>query len=142
MEELLIEFVNTFDLSLKKVQLEAGAISGFSELTVHQLRYIEAVHALGTPSITEIAAKLKFTKASVTASVNKLCHLGYLLKEQSTSDKRVFRVNLTEKAEELVKVKLRALNDYSNFITSALNKEEVEQFETILTKIVTLFSHT
>jgi DNA-binding MarR family transcriptional regulator len=139
MEKLLIEFVNTFDLSLKKVQKEAGNDSSFSNLTVSQLQYIEAVHVLSWPTITEIADKLNITKASVTAGINKLCGLGYMIKTQSSEDRRVYRVSLTEAGERLVKVKAQALKEYGEMISSALSKDEARQFEVTLKKIVQHF---
>jgi DNA-binding MarR family transcriptional regulator len=140
MEKLLIEFINTFDLTLKKFQVDSETKSGFSKLTVHQLQYIDAVNDLGTPSITEIANKLQITKASVTAGINRLCELGYLLKTQSTEDKRFFYVNLTEMGLGLIQIKHQALKDYDDFITDALTKDEVKQFEATISKIVSLFA--
>jgi len=139
MQALLIEFVNTFDRSLKKVQAAAGHDSGYSRLTISQLQYIDAVHSLGEPTITEIAERLKITKASVTAGVNKLCGLGCLIKTQSAADKRVFHVSLTSAGEQLVNAKYQALKEYSEFITVALSPEEAREFEKTLKKIISLF---
>ena len=139
MENLLIEFVNTFDLSLKKIQAEVGDNSGISKLTISQLQYIDAIYMLGEPSITELAARLHFTKASVTSGIQKLIQLGYVGKKQSREDKRVFHVSLTESGRLLVKAKYQALKEYGEFIGSVLSKEEARQFEAALTKIVKLF---
>lgn len=136
MEKLLIEFINTLDLSLKKVQTDA---SGFSRLTISQLQYIDAIDALGKPAISEIANRLNITKASVTAGVNKLVEMGYIVKTQSDEDKRVFHVSLTEAGRELVSAKYQALKAYGEFIGAALSEEEARQFEAILTKLVKLF---
>jgi len=140
MEELLIEFINTFDLSLKKMQKDNGASGELSKLTVHQLQYIDAIHQLGEPAITEIAEKLKITKASVTNGINKLVALGFVTKTQSGEDRRVFHVALTAAGERLVKAKQRALKEYGRFLRASLNEEEARQFETILTKLVKLFA--
>lgn len=140
MEEILIEFVNTFDLSLKKYQTEIGDGSGISRLTVSQLQYIDAIYSLGLPTITEIADKLRITKASVTTGINKLIALGYVDKTQSSEDKRVFHVALTESGTQLIRVKYQALKEYSEFIGAALSEDETIQFEATLTKIVNLFS--
>jgi DNA-binding MarR family transcriptional regulator len=139
MEKLLIEFINTFDLSLKKTQLEASGDSGFSILTIHQLQYINAIDELGNPTITQLANKLSITKASVTAGVNKLIDLGYAAKKQAQDDRRVFRVSLTVAGRQLTKAKYQALKEYGEFITSALSKDEARQLEAILTKLVKLF---
>jgi DNA-binding MarR family transcriptional regulator len=140
MEELLIEFINTFDLTLKKMQKDVGTRGELSKLTVHQLQYIDVIHQLREPTITGIAEKLNITKASVTNGVNKLVALGFVTKTQSGEDRRVFHATLTPAGDRLVKAKYRALKEYGRFLRASLNKEEVRQFETILTKLVNLFA--
>lgn len=142
MDTLLIEFINTFDLALKKQQKEAGDRSGFSALTISQLQYIDAIHSLGEPTITTIAEKLNITKASVTASVKKLISMGYVTKTRSNEDNRVFNISLTKAGEILVDAKYQALKEYGDFITTALTEDEARRFEKILTKLVKLFEQT
>ena len=139
MEKLLIEFINTLDGSLKKLQREAGDRSGFSKLTISQFQYIDAIYGLGSPTITEIASRLNITKASVTTGINKLAAMGYVRKTQSQEDKRVFHVSLTEASQQLIKAKYQALKEYEQFIVAALSAEEARQFEDILTKLVKRF---
>lgn len=139
MEELLIEFINTLDLSLKKMQAQVGDGTGMSNLTIHQFQYLDAIHMLGTPTITEIAERLKITKASVTAGVNKLVDMGYLVKTRSSVDKRVFHVSLTEASQRLAQAKDQTLKEYGDFINAALSEDESRQFQAILTKLVKLF---
>ena len=139
MEEQLLAFINTLDISLKKLQREVGDNSGFAKLTIHQLQYIDAIGALGQPTITQVAGKLHITKASVTNGINKLIRLGYVTKNQSSQDKRVYHVSLTAEAAQIVDAKYRALKDYGEFIRSALSAEEARQFELTLAKLVHLF---
>ena len=139
MEKLLIEFINTLDLSLKKLLAEVGDASGVSKLTIHQFQYIDAIYELGEPAITEIADRLHITKASVTTGVQKLINMGYVLKTQSSQDKRVFHVSLTDAGEKLIKAKYQALKEYGEFIQAALSKEEASQFEATLDKLVKVF---
>ncbi len=139
MEKILLEFINTLDLSLKQQQKDAGSTLGFSKLTVHQLQYLDAISDLENPTITELAKKLHITKASVTVGVNKLIEMGFVSKTQSKADKRVFYVSLKESGRRFAAAKNQALQDYGKFIKSALSKEEAKQFETILTKLVELF---
>ena len=139
MENLLIEFINSLDLSLKKIQAEVGDEAGISKLTIHQFQYIDAIHQLGEPTITEIADKLKITKASVTTGINKLVDLGYVIKTQSREDRRVFHVSLTKAGGQLIKAKYQALKEYGEFINASLSKAEARQLEKTLTKLVKLF---
>ena len=139
MEDLLIEFINSLDLSLKKIQAEVGDEMGISKLTIHQFQYIDAIHQLGEPAITEIADKLKITKASVTTGINKLVDLGYVIKTQSREDRRVFHVRLTKAGGQLIKAKYQALKEYGEFINASLSKAEARQLEKTLTKLVKFF---
>lgn len=139
MEKLLVEFVNTFDITLKKFQADLGDGSGISKLTISQLQYIDTIHELGEPTITEIAERLSITKASVTIGINKLAALGYVTKTQSTLDKRVLHVSLTEASRQLAKAKYQSLKEYGAFINAALTEDEARQFKETLTKIVCLF---
>jgi DNA-binding MarR family transcriptional regulator len=141
MEMLLIEFINTLDLTLIKLHEEAGDGLGISNLTINQFRYIDAINDLGQPTITQIAEKLNITKASVTTGINKLTEMGYVIKTQSISDKRVIHLSLTEASNILVIAKYNALKEYGEFIQSALNEEETRLFKDILSKLVKLFEN-
>jgi DNA-binding MarR family transcriptional regulator len=137
METVLLDFVATLDASLK--QSMSGAGSGISRLTISQLNYLEAVHALGEPTITEIAERLNITKASVTAGVQKLAQMGYVTKTQSDQDRRVFHVRLTTASGALVAAKMQAVRAYGEFVRSALTPEEASQLEALITKLVLSF---
>jgi DNA-binding MarR family transcriptional regulator len=139
MERILLEFINTLDLSLKQQQKAAGSTLGFSKLTVHQLQYLNAINDLENPTLTELAQKLRITKASVTVGVNKLIEMGFVAKTQSKADKRVFHVSLKESGKQFAVAKYQALQEYGKFIRSALSREEARQFEATLTKLVALF---
>jgi DNA-binding MarR family transcriptional regulator len=139
MEKSLLEFVNTLDLSLKKIQEDVGVAFGVSKLTINQFRYLDAVYELGDPTITEIAERLQITKASVTSGIHKLIQLGYVTKAQSDQDKRVFHVYLSESGERMIAAKYRAVQAYVAFIRRALTDQEARQFEETLNKLVRLF---
>ena len=134
MEKILLEFIATLDQSLKKQQAV-----GFSQLTVSQFHYIDAIAALDEPTVSEVAARLEFSKASATTALNKLAALGFVVKTQSEADKRVFRVSLTEAGWQLARAKAETIKTYVDFIAAALTADETRQFEAILTKLVAKF---
>ena len=137
-----MEFVNTLDSSFKKLLTETNSISGVSQLTISQFQYINAIHELKQPTITEIAHQLSIAKASVSTGINKLIDKGFVTKTQSEQDKRIFYVSLTEIGEKLINAKHKALKEYVEFINTTLSKEEKEHFEAILIKLVELFART
>ena len=139
MEQLLIEFIKTLDQALKKMQQQVDDGIGFSRLTISQFQYLDAIHQLGNPTITELANQLQITKASVTAGVTRLIGLGYVEKTQSQEDRRVFHVKLTHAAGRIVKARSQTLKEYGEFIRNSLTQEEAFQFEKILAKLVSSF---
>lgn len=139
METILTEFINTLDSSHKKIQMSLGDNSGFSQLTISQLHYIEAIHSLEHPTISEIADFMKISRASATVGINRLVSMGFIRKIRSTEDKRVFHVQLTATGQQLINAKQKALKEYETFITEALSQEEANQFKHILEKLVTHF---
>ena len=140
MEQLLLEFVDTLDQTMKKLHQDLGTVDGFTRLTIHQFQYIEAIHDLGEPTISEVAEKLKITKASVTVGLKKLIQAGYIFKRQSLEDKRVYHVRLTDISGRLISAKYQAVKEYGALVNSVLSAEEANQLENILTKIVRRFN--
>ncbi|MGL4608058.1 MAG: MarR family transcriptional regulator, partial [Trueperaceae bacterium] len=68
-ENTLLNFIDTLDASFKKIPESTG---NSLNITSSQAQYIEAIHKLGEPTLSELADGLDITKASVTVAVNKL----------------------------------------------------------------------
>lgn len=139
MDDLLVGFVNTLDLAFKRVQTEAGAAEGMARLTISQLAYVDAIHALGRPTVTDLARRLGVTKASATTGLNRLAALGYVMKTQSEADRRVWHAQLTPAGDRLMAAKHKALREYGAFVEAALTPTEARQLQKILTKLVKRF---
>lgn len=90
-------------------------------------------------TMKEIAKKIGKDKSTVTSLVNKLINLGYLKKEQSTADRRVTYISLTEKA--------RDIEGKFNFVSSQVKEtaykdftdEEKKEFLRLLRKLSSNF---
>ncbi|MGM0751721.1 MAG: MarR family winged helix-turn-helix transcriptional regulator [Bacillota bacterium] len=136
MEEILREFIVTLDTSFKKLVQETIETAGVSNLSVNQIQYIQAIGTLRYPTISEIAEELNITKASATTGINKLVSLGYAKKSQSTEDKRIYHVTLTESSQTFMRLHQKALEDYVAFIERLLTPDEAEQFKRTLEKLI------
>jgi len=139
MEDLLIAFINTLDLSLKQQQRDARDRAGSEHLTLSQLQYIDAIYSLGTPKVSALAKHLSVTRASASIAINRLAALGYVLKTPSSTDGRVCEVRLTAPALRLAAAKGKALKAYTTKLESALSPREARQFRAIMAKIVKRF---
>lgn len=136
MDELLSDFIKTLDVSFKQ---HLSAASDVSKLTVSQTFYIEAIHTLDEPTVTQLAERLGITKASVTAGVNKLVRRGYVTKTRSDRDKRVFYLSLTPASEKMIQAKSQVLDEYGASVRAVLTDDEAKQLEVIITKLVRHF---
>lgn len=94
----------------------------------------------GRLNMKEIGALLGKDKSTITALINKLIKLDYVIKEKSKTDKRVTYIVLTKKAREI--------EDKFNEISKSVNQtaykdftdEEKEIFLRLLKKLNTNFS--
>lgn len=94
----------------------------------------------GRLSMKEIGVLLGKDKSTITALINKLIKLDYVMKEKSKVDKRVTYIVLTKKAKEI--------EDKFNEISKSVNQtaykdftdEEKEIFLRLLKKLNTNFS--
>ena len=101
-----------------------------------QLFYMEAVYHLGNPTLSELAAHLKISKASPTVVVQKLIEKGLVAKVRSEADQRVFHVRLSGRGRQLIEAEVNALADFAERIKQSLSKEEIKRLSRIFQKIV------
>lgn len=139
MERSLLHFVATLDASLRHSLENVAASHG--ELTINQLRYLEAAHRLDRPTVSDIAEALGVSRASASTAVTGLVAGGFLAKTPSAEDRRAVQVSLTDRGMEPVRARDRAVQTYGEFIRSVLTTEEASQFEMIIGKLVAGFAN-
>jgi DNA-binding MarR family transcriptional regulator len=64
--------------------------------------YLLVIHSLQKPNFSQIAEKLSLTKPAVSAMVKKLMNMNLVEKVQSTEDKRIYYVELTNKGRGIL----------------------------------------
>ena len=116
----------------KKIVLSDAEFLG---LTINLLIYLEAVFNLEKPSLGDVARSLNVSNASASIAVQKLIDSGFLEKEQSDSDRRVFHIQLTSKGEALIRAQKSAMDDFGDGFISSLSIDE----QAILTDIFEKF---
>lgn len=136
LEYLLSKTVAAFQKTLKRVKYETFGPEEAQKLSLHHFAYITAIQALGNPTFTDLAEKLKVTKPSVTTMVNKLINEGYVRKEQSSTDRRIYHLYLDEKGKKLIEVERRGMMEFADQIRYALTEQEARQFAELLKKIL------
>lgn len=132
----LVDIVS--ELSNMFGQSEEAAREQFHLLNLShtQMRYLEIIHLLHNPNITELAKSLKLTKPTVTVAVDKLIEKDFLYKVKSDEDRRSSHLHLTEKGKLI-----NQMHDYSHksiaeFISRKLNSQEIEALTGFLARIL------
>jgi len=85
-------------LAIEERALSSGEFSDASVREMHVLEAADAEHEEN--SMSAIAARLGITVGSLTVAVTTLERKGYLRRERATDDKRVVRVQLTERGRQ------------------------------------------
>lgn len=90
-------------------------------------------------TMAEIANKIGRDKSTVTALIDKLVKLGYVIKERDTEDTRVVYVTLTQKGYELEPIFEAVSAKLLEVFYLGISEEEKEELTKILNKIYSNF---
>ena len=85
--QILEQAIAMISRMMGELEAEAFEQEGFSDLSMRQMIYLDAITQLKRPTFSELADKLAITKPSVTAIVKKLTEMGYVKKVQSNVEK-------------------------------------------------------
>ena len=135
-QELVEQTIEMLSHLLGELEAKAFEQEGFSELSLRQMLYLDAVTRMENPTFSDLAKKLNVSKPSVTAIVKKLIRMGYVKKEQSAEDKRVFHIELTSKGKKFDEIHGDVHRLLANRITENLDELELKQMVGILRKIL------
>ncbi len=84
------------DLSIAELRLQNG-LQGQTKLTYNDLLYIDIIRAYpGKYTSTQIADMLCVSRPSVTKKIKDLMRKGYVTREQSPNDKRIYYLFVVE----------------------------------------------
>jgi DNA-binding MarR family transcriptional regulator len=136
MEYRLDELINIILSKSEQLEEDLKNRSALKDLTVNQLHCIEVVGQRQNPTLTEIAAELKITKASASVLVDKLAEKGYVKKVQSDTDRRSAHLHLTEKGELAGNLHKEVHLSFAKLLTTPLVETEKEQLVGLLNKAV------
>lgn len=119
-----------------RMEDEAREQYNFKDLTVTQMHYLEAISELENPNLTELAGVLKLTKPTVTVLIDKLIEKDLVYRIQSDADRRSTHLHLTEKGKLINAMHGYAHRRMVEDIQKRISADEMEQFISILQKIL------
>jgi DNA-binding MarR family transcriptional regulator len=130
----LVESMDKLSELIRKFQTQI--ISGdLKEYTLRQLYYIELINKNEGISVSELSKTLNVKKSTVSIAINQLIELGILTKIQSSTDKRVYFLQLTPKGKDIMKMHMQFHKNTIKKILKILNQKEVDNFIKIVNKI-------
>lgn len=99
--------------------------------------YLLVIHSLQKPNFSQIAEKLSLTKPAVSAIIRKLINMNLVEKLQSTEDKRIYYVELTEKGKSILSGDMEVYKWVTDTIKNIVKDDnELIVVERIISKLV------
>ena len=125
-------------LTRQFAESEAQALqeSELSELSMKQIVYLETIAEMEKPTPSDLAKALKVSKPSITAIIARLVEKGYVHKAFSESDRRSFRVLLTEKGHALSDMHRNLHRKIATHFASVLDESELQLLARLISKVI------
>ncbi|MGN1318561.1 MAG: MarR family winged helix-turn-helix transcriptional regulator [Lachnospirales bacterium] len=89
---------------ISRAEQNAIYSGGLTDVSVNEAHTVDAIGTLTSKTMSEVAAKLDITMGTLTVSINHLVKKGYVKKDRSPKDRRVYMLSLTERGRKLFKV--------------------------------------
>lgn len=123
-------------ISLLIAEMEHVAIqeAEFGDLSMRQVLYLQMILTLERPAFGDLAEKLAVSKPSVTSVVQKLIEKGYVCKEQSSEDGRVYYIVPTSKGRAFAALHEATHQRMADFLTRNLDDVEKETLASLINK--------
>ncbi len=106
-----------------------------ASLTTVETFAMEAIQALGSPTVNEFASFMRISPPNAAYKINSLIRKGYVQKIQSAQDKREYHLQVTQKYKEYYNIS----NDYVHVVTERMRQrftpEECAKLEEMLSII-------
>lgn len=96
---------------------------------------IEVIHALHEPTIGRFAEFLNISQSNATYKVNNLIKKGYLIKQNSETDRREYHLVLSEKYYNYTDIMRGYVKTVIDRIEDSFAPEDSEKFAEILDRI-------
>ncbi len=134
----LSEIIERLSKRIRDHEVKVTQKSAFSNLSVTQIHYLEAIrHLKAAPPISDLATLLKVTKPTATVALDKLEKSGYITKTQSSDDRRKSYVHLTNKGLKISELHDEIHRGYAKYFEKALEKNELDHLVELLNKVLT-----
>ena len=126
--------VDVFNIAMdiQELYLKQGP---FKQLSMSEMHVLESVDKETSPSMSAVANHLNITLGTLTTAVKKIIEKGFLIKEKSDQDHRIYYLRLTDQGHEALKVHEQFHQELDSIYTQHIPKERVEWVFSTLNEI-------
>lgn len=126
--------VDVFNIAMdiQELYLKQGP---FKQLSMSEMHVLEAVDKETSPSMSAVANHLNITLGTLTTAVKKIIEKGFLIKEKSDQDHRIYYLRLTDQGRGALKVHEQFHQELDSIYTHHIPKERVEWVFSTLNEI-------
>jgi len=109
----------------------------FNKFGIGSGQYIFLLNLYRNSGITqeELTDIVKLDKATTARAIKKLEEEGYVSRVKKENDKRAYRLELTEKAQNIKEEVYSIMDQWENKVRSCLTQEETEELINLLSKL-------
>lgn len=94
--DLINQYLKDMFFRILDIQANYVSIATQNKLSRTEMHSIEIIKELDDPIVTEVAEKLRVSKATASVSIERLVKKGFVKKHKFEHDKRKFYLELTE----------------------------------------------
>ncbi len=99
LNELLVDIFNKILILEERYHRVHGV-----KLTMSEIHTLEGIQNSETKRMSDVASDLSITQGTLTVTINRLSHKGYVHRTQDTQDRRIYRLGLSEKGAEVMTI--------------------------------------
>ena len=125
-EKFKVQFYKKIFENVRERDGSLSAMEGFS---------LEIIRALNEPTVGQFADFLNISQSNATYKVNSLIKKGYLVRQNSTTDRREYHLVLSDKYYSYAELMTSYEQTVVNRMRKRFSEEDVEKFDELLTII-------
>lgn len=126
------EFLETYKLFKLDFYRNLNSKNGSKSLTVSESFCLEVIKGLDNATVRDVANFMQISQPNAAYKISNLEDKGYITKNQSTEDKRIFYLEVTELYDEYSKEKNKFIYELLNELDDTLNEKDKKELERLL----------
>lgn len=126
------EFLETYKLFKLDFYRNLNTKNGPRSLTVSESFCLEVINGLDNATVRDVANFMQISQPNAAYKISNLEDKGYITKNQSKEDKRIFYLEVTDRYDEFSKEKNKFIYKLLDELEENLSEEDQENLERLL----------